>query len=67
MNNKQVVLDLETTGLNFMTDKIIGVASKLTEGAEFYYPWQEFAQSTKTLMETNDTKIFHNSKFDLHF
>ena len=75
--NKTIAVDLETTGLNFLTDKIqtVGISS---EDGNWVIPVNHkdspFAQDPallpplQTILENpNNKKVFHNAKFDLKF
>ena len=75
--NETIAVDIETTGLNFRTDKIQTIAIAL-EGKTWVIPldhkdspffgnpyvWQGLHQ---ILGNPNNKKVFHNAKFDVKF
>ena len=72
-----VAVDIETTGLNFLSDKLVGIAVSVREGRAAYVslghpdsklPFDETLQLLKPVLE-DDSKlyIFHNPKFDTRF
>lgn len=64
-----IALDLETTGLNFWSEKIFGVAISTDDGDHYFdvrkndrvIPW------LRDQLPRVRTVAFHNAKFDLHF
>lgn len=68
-------LDLETTGLDFMKDEILGVCISWKEGTGVYIPiqgkgqeWEEFVYTfLKEALNGPQEKVVHNGKFDLKF
>lgn len=72
-----IAVDLETTGLDFLTDKIlaIGIGAMTESGQSFQItiPYQavyveSIRQTLKEFFETTQTMlVFHNAKFDLKF
>jgi len=66
---KYVVLDLETSGLDYKKDRIIGVALGI-DGKYTYEPWEDpkVKEKVSNIMKNeNITKWGWNLKFDLHF
>jgi uracil-DNA glycosylase family 4 len=76
---KKISIDLETTGLNFLEDKILTIG--ICWGNEsiiipIYHRELEWSQDeldiirgfvSKVMKNPNNKKIFHNAKFDLKF
>ena len=72
--NKTFAYDIETTGFNFLTDKIITMAISTNEGESFVIDFTKYGNEPelilvlKEIFESKDIlKIGHNAKFDNKF
>ena len=69
-----ICFDTETTGLNILDDRLVGIAFSFEEHKAFYVPVPEDYQKTKEILDEfsgiflNDkiVKIGQNIKFDIH-
>jgi DNA polymerase-1 len=65
---KEVILDTETTGLDVINAKLVGVGLAMEPGQAFYIPADLFLASKdlKEILESGNVKIVgHNLKYDL--
>ena len=67
-----VVIDTETTGLNWWTDKVFGISVSLPDASTFYWDVRSTPQAVdwlNDLVHDNrvDLWVGHNLKFDYHF
>jgi DNA polymerase-1 len=67
--NRYLILDLETTGLDWWREKIVGIGIRLEpEGREEFFPYPDPGWLREYLLEyRNRVWIGHNIKFDLLF
>lgn len=72
--NKLVSLDLETTGLDENTDKIVSLGfSRLLDSGEidnYFIKWESLKNGLQEKLQEflyNNIIVFHNAKFDLKF
>ena len=67
--NRYLILDLETTGLDWWREKIVGIGIRLEpEGREEFFPYPNPGWLREYLLEYRDRVwIGHNIKFDLLF
>ena len=73
---EMLVYDTETTGLDFMTDKIVGLSFSMKEGEAYYIPLnakslngnrKEVLEKLRPLLEAEQPpKAGHNMKYDMH-
>lgn len=70
-SKRYCAIDLETTGLSWLTDDVIGISLAWGESSIYIdraYFTDGFKRFIVDVMLSNDIKkIFHNAKFDLHF
>jgi len=66
-----VAIDLETTGLDFLIDKITDISLCIKEGEGVHIEWTNMLPHlnlfSQILADEKITKIFHNGKFDIKF
>lgn len=65
LNQKYIAVDIETTGLDWQSDKIIGVA--VYGGGFGKYCTTLTEELTFVLQDSGIGKVFHNANFDLKF
>ena len=70
--NNDVAVDIETTGLNFQTDKIIGISLSNKSFFGRYLVWTCFddpsaSDALKMFLASDSKKILQNAKFDQKF
>jgi ribonuclease D len=61
----RVAIDLETTGLDPLTDRIVGVSFAVDDVTGYYCP--DVSIVAKILAAPGIAKIFHNAVFDVCF
>ena len=69
-----ICFDTETTGLNIMEDKLVGLAFSFEDHKGYYVPFPEDDQKTKKILSEfskifenrNTVKIGQNIKYDIH-
>ncbi len=71
---KAVCIDTETTGLNYFTDRLIGIAISPKQAQAYYITLTSDQEAqrrvgilNKFLSNTGIVKVGHNLKFDIHF
>ncbi len=66
----KIAVDTETTGLDWMSDKIFGISVSTPDGADYYWDIRETPQTlhwlNDQLKQFRGTLINHNLKFDIH-
>lgn len=75
MSKKQITIDIETTGLNFKTDKILCCGVKINDEDTLYFDQDQFIFNSPTeklffplIRDNRDAEfIFHNGSFDTKF
>lgn len=63
-----IAADIETTGFDWISDRIVGMSLCMREGESIYIPFDRL-RDPRNLLEIFASKqlVFHNGKFDLKF
>src|SRR6202000_327762 len=68
MSKRQIIVDLETTGLSPRRDSIHGIGILENEDQGSYYPiWDIPSEVLELLADPTVEKIGHNFRFDIKF
>lgn len=69
-NSKCFVYDIETTGLNYLEDRIVSIQLCIDKNNSYFFPWELIDDKAKIYLNTlftNKISIAHNGKFDMKF